>query len=115
MCAPQDLHSSAFQIKAIVFFSPDERPMSVTQALGKGYGVTNGPTRLVVRGSPTAPEAYQQDVSEPDSLVWTGVYNDTGVALYVDSRVMPSDKHDQLLSRSRQWDVFNNPTIIGLL
>uniref|UniRef100_A0A8C5BZE3 ZP domain-containing protein n=1 Tax=Gadus morhua TaxID=8049 RepID=A0A8C5BZE3_GADMO len=50
----------------------------VTQALGKGYGVTNGPTRLVVRGSPTAPEAYQQDVSEPDSLVWTGVYNDTG-------------------------------------
>ncbi|XP_056437863.1 uncharacterized protein LOC130374906 [Gadus chalcogrammus] len=58
-----DRHSSAFQIKAIVFFSPDERSMSVTQALGKGYGVTNGPTRLVVRGSPTAPEAYQQDVA----------------------------------------------------
>ena len=41
--------------------------MSVTQALGKGYGVTNGLTRLVMRGSPHAPETYQQDVSEPDS------------------------------------------------
>ncbi|KAK0137803.1 Zona pellucida sperm-binding protein 2 [Merluccius polli] len=58
-----DMPSHAFQIKAVVFFSPDERPMTVTQALGRGYGVTNSPTRLVLRGSPTAPDAYYQDVA----------------------------------------------------
>ena len=74
MFVPQNWPSSAFQIKAIVFFTPEERHMSVTQALGKGYGVTNGPTRLVMRGSPHAPETYQQDVSEPDSVLTLRIF-----------------------------------------
>ncbi|CAL8392189.1 unnamed protein product [Arctogadus glacialis] len=84
-----DRHSSAFQIKAIVFFSPDERPMSVTQALGKGYGVTNGPTRLVVRGSPTAPEAYQQDVAGvPMTILHTStIFEKKWIASQIDTAV----------------------------
>ncbi|CAL8315679.1 unnamed protein product [Lota lota] len=80
---------NAFQIKAVVFFSPDERPMSVTQALGKGYGVTNSPTRLVLRGSPTAPEAYRQDVAGvPMTVLKTStIFEKKWIASQIDSAV----------------------------
>jgi len=62
---PKDLPIDVFQIETVVFFRPDKRPMPMTvaQALGRGYGITNSPTRLVLRGPLTAPEAYSQHVS----------------------------------------------------
>ncbi|XP_059212870.1 uncharacterized protein LOC131991429 [Centropristis striata] len=54
---------SGFRITAIVFFTPEERLMKTREAISRGYGVANTPTRLVLRSPKTSPETFTQDVA----------------------------------------------------
>uniref|UniRef100_A0A673BQX5 ZP domain-containing protein n=1 Tax=Sphaeramia orbicularis TaxID=375764 RepID=A0A673BQX5_9TELE len=51
-----------FKITKVVFFTPEERIMEVTEAQRAGYEIANTPTRLTLRSSKTAPETYIQQV-----------------------------------------------------
>ncbi|XP_059212233.1 uncharacterized protein LOC131990981 [Centropristis striata] len=54
---------SGFRITAMVFFTPEERVMKMSEAMSRGYGISNTPTRLVLRSPKTSPETYTQDVA----------------------------------------------------
>ncbi|XP_054475063.1 uncharacterized protein LOC129107587 [Anoplopoma fimbria] len=54
---------AGFGIKTIVFFTPEERVMKVTEAQRKGYGISTTPTRLVLRSPLTSPETNTQNVA----------------------------------------------------
>ncbi|XP_076024138.1 uncharacterized protein LOC143014217 [Genypterus blacodes] len=54
---------SGFRVTTVVFLTPEEKMMKVTEAQRKGYGIINTPTRLVVRSPPTTPETYTQNVA----------------------------------------------------
>jgi len=54
---------AGFRIKTVVFFTPEEKMMTVTEAQRRGYGIANTPTRLVLRSPITSPETYTQHVS----------------------------------------------------
>ncbi|XP_044185804.1 uncharacterized protein LOC122965693 [Thunnus albacares] len=54
---------AGFRITTLVFFTPEERIMKVTEAQSRGYGIANTPSRLVLRSSKTAPETYTQNVA----------------------------------------------------
>ncbi|XP_074471896.1 uncharacterized protein LOC141756224 [Sebastes fasciatus] len=54
---------AGFTITRLVFFTPEERMMKVTEAQRSGYGITNTPTRLVLRSPKTSPETYTQNVA----------------------------------------------------
>lgn len=56
---------AGFRITTLVFFTPGERAMKVAEAQRSGYGITNTPTRLVLRSSKASPETYSQTVSGP--------------------------------------------------
>uniref|UniRef100_A0A667XWR0 Uncharacterized LOC115356181 n=1 Tax=Myripristis murdjan TaxID=586833 RepID=A0A667XWR0_9TELE len=58
-----------FRMTTVVFFTPEERIMTVDQAQRRGYGVANTPTRLVLRSPTNAPETYSQDVAGVDMMV----------------------------------------------
>uniref|UniRef100_A0A3Q3RDE9 ZP domain-containing protein n=1 Tax=Monopterus albus TaxID=43700 RepID=A0A3Q3RDE9_MONAL len=47
----------------VVFFTPEERLMSMTEAQERGYGITSTPSRLVVRSPRPAPETYTETVA----------------------------------------------------
>uniref|UniRef100_A0A673BQ92 ZP domain-containing protein n=1 Tax=Sphaeramia orbicularis TaxID=375764 RepID=A0A673BQ92_9TELE len=63
-----------FKITKVVFFTPEERIMEVTEAQRAGYEIANTPTRLTLRSSKTAPETYIQQVSSisftPYTIIW---------------------------------------------
>ncbi|XP_039981930.1 uncharacterized protein LOC120789331 [Xiphias gladius] len=54
---------AGFRISTLVFFTPEEKIMKVTEAQRSGYGITNTPLRLVLRSPKTAPETYTQNVA----------------------------------------------------
>ncbi|XP_040016675.2 uncharacterized protein LOC120808112 [Gasterosteus aculeatus] len=54
---------AGFTIKALVFFTPEERIMKVKEAQRRGYGISNTPTRLVLRAPLSSPETYIQTVA----------------------------------------------------
>ncbi|XP_034383630.1 uncharacterized protein LOC117727433 [Cyclopterus lumpus] len=55
---------AGFRIKTLVFFTPEEeKTMKVTDAQGQGYGISNTPTRLVLRSPITSPETYTWHVA----------------------------------------------------
>lgn len=54
---------AGFRITTLVFSTPVERMMTVTEAQRNGYGIANTPSRLVLRSPTTAPETYTQSVS----------------------------------------------------
>ncbi|XP_033504946.2 uncharacterized protein LOC117270995 [Epinephelus lanceolatus] len=54
---------AGFRITTLVFFTPEERIMKVTEAQQRGYGISNTPTRLVLRSPKTSPETYTQNVA----------------------------------------------------
>ncbi|XP_030577378.1 uncharacterized protein LOC115774309 [Archocentrus centrarchus] len=54
---------AGYRITTVVFFTPEERPMKVTEAHQRGYGVGNTPTRLVLRSSKTGLATYTQIVA----------------------------------------------------
>ncbi|TDH00544.1 hypothetical protein EPR50_G00189350, partial [Perca flavescens] len=60
---------SEFRITTLVFFTPEERIMKVTEAQRRGYGITNTPTRLVLRIPKTSPEIYTQNVAGVPMMV----------------------------------------------
>ncbi|XP_042359983.1 uncharacterized protein LOC121955951 [Plectropomus leopardus] len=54
---------AGYRITTLVFFTPEERIMKVTEAQRSGYGITNTPTRLVLRSPKTSAETYTQNVA----------------------------------------------------
>ncbi|XP_037305482.2 uncharacterized protein LOC119195016 [Pungitius pungitius] len=54
---------AGFTIKALVFFTPEERMMKVNEARRRGYGISNTPTRLVLRAPLFSPETLIQTVA----------------------------------------------------
>nr|XP_020445437.1 uncharacterized protein LOC109954450 [Monopterus albus] len=54
---------SGFRTITVVFFTPEERLMSMTEAQERGYGITSTPSRLVVRSPRPAPETYTETVA----------------------------------------------------
>lgn len=52
-----------FRIAMLVFYTPAEKVMKVSEAQKRGYGVGNVATRLLLRGPTSSPETYTQDVS----------------------------------------------------
>ncbi|XP_056284521.1 uncharacterized protein LOC130202792 [Pseudoliparis swirei] len=62
---------AGFRIKTIVFFTPEEKMMTVTEAQRRGYGIANTPTRLVLRSPITSPETYTQHVAGVPMTVLT--------------------------------------------
>uniref|UniRef100_A0A3Q3KDJ3 ZP domain-containing protein n=1 Tax=Monopterus albus TaxID=43700 RepID=A0A3Q3KDJ3_MONAL len=61
--------SSSPQTITVVFFTPEERLMSMTEAQERGYGITSTPSRLVVRSPRPAPETYTETVSQLSSEI----------------------------------------------
>lgn len=59
----KQLIDGGFRIATLVFFTPEEKPMTVAVAQRNGYGIGTTPTRLTVRSPKNAPETYTQDVS----------------------------------------------------
>uniref|UniRef100_A0A3Q3LG07 Uncharacterized LOC113137211 n=1 Tax=Mastacembelus armatus TaxID=205130 RepID=A0A3Q3LG07_9TELE len=51
------------RIMTLVFFTPEEKVMTVAKAQNSGYGIVNTPSRLVVRSPKTTPETYTQSVA----------------------------------------------------
>ncbi|KAK9531422.1 hypothetical protein VZT92_010849 [Zoarces viviparus] len=63
-----------FKIKTITFFTPEEKIMPLTEAHRRGYGISNTPTRLVLRSPLTSPETYIQNVAGvPMSVLRTSI------------------------------------------
>ncbi|XP_068593470.1 uncharacterized protein [Cebidichthys violaceus] len=63
-----------FKIKSIIFFTPEEKIMKVTEAQRQGYGISNTPTRLVLRSPLNSPETYIQKVAGvPMSVLKTSI------------------------------------------
>ncbi|GAA6228835.1 uncharacterized protein LOC108895975 [Lates japonicus] len=54
---------AGFRITTIVFYTPVEKVMGVTEAQRSGYGIANTPSRLVLRSPKTTPETYTQNVA----------------------------------------------------
>ncbi|XP_068433639.1 uncharacterized protein [Clinocottus analis] len=54
---------AGFRLKTLVFFTPEERTMTVYEAQRSGYGISNAPTRLVLRSPKTSPETYTRHVA----------------------------------------------------
>ncbi|XP_071324078.1 uncharacterized protein [Trachinotus anak] len=54
---------AGFRITTLVFFTPEEKIMKVTEAQRSGYGIANTPSRLVLRSPKNAPETYTQIVA----------------------------------------------------
>lgn len=50
------------RVKNLVFFTPEEKPMEVTNAQ-RTYMITNTATRLFLRSPATSSETFTQDVS----------------------------------------------------
>uniref|UniRef100_A0A673BPZ6 ZP domain-containing protein n=1 Tax=Sphaeramia orbicularis TaxID=375764 RepID=A0A673BPZ6_9TELE len=65
----QLLQNKGFKITKVVFFTPEERIMEVTEAQRAGYEIANTPTRLTLRSSKTAPETYIQQVKGVNMIV----------------------------------------------
>ncbi|XP_045916796.1 uncharacterized protein LOC123977846 isoform X2 [Micropterus dolomieu] len=61
--AKKQLIDGGFRIATLVFFTPEEKPMTVAVAQRNGYGIGTTPTRLTVRSPKNAPETYTQDVA----------------------------------------------------
>ncbi|XP_040920447.1 uncharacterized protein LOC121199644 isoform X2 [Toxotes jaculatrix] len=54
---------TGFRITTLVFFTPEEKVMTVTEAQRSGYGIANTPSRLVLRSPKATPETYTQNVA----------------------------------------------------
>ncbi|KAK2856121.1 hypothetical protein Q5P01_004856 [Channa striata] len=54
---------SALRMTTLVFFTPEERTMKLTEALKSGYGLASAPSRIVLRSRKTTPETYIQNVA----------------------------------------------------
>uniref|UniRef100_A0A8D3B8A3 ZP domain-containing protein n=1 Tax=Scophthalmus maximus TaxID=52904 RepID=A0A8D3B8A3_SCOMX len=54
---------TGFRITSLVFFTPEEKMMTVTEARRRGHGIANTPSRLVLRSPQTSPETYTQNVA----------------------------------------------------
>lgn len=53
---------AGFQMTTVVFFTPAEKAMAVAEARGRGYGIGNTDSRLVLRSPKASPETYTQNV-----------------------------------------------------
>lgn len=53
---------AGFQMTSVVFFTPAEKAMTVAEARGRGYGIGDTDSRLVLRGPKASPETYTQNV-----------------------------------------------------
>lgn len=53
---------AGFRVKQMVFFTPEEKTMQVTDAQ-RTYMITNTATRLFLRSPTTSSETFTQDVS----------------------------------------------------
>uniref|UniRef100_A0A3B4WA82 Uncharacterized LOC111661437 n=1 Tax=Seriola lalandi dorsalis TaxID=1841481 RepID=A0A3B4WA82_SERLL len=65
-CFAQNLKTpidAGFRITTLVFFTPEEQTMTVTEAQRSGYGIANTPSRLVLRSLKTSPQTYTQNVA----------------------------------------------------
>ncbi|XP_034384063.1 uncharacterized protein LOC117727742 [Cyclopterus lumpus] len=69
--ATKRLMDAGFRIKTVVFFTPEEKIMTVTEAQRQGYGISNTPTRLVLRSPITSPETYTRHVAGVPMTVLT--------------------------------------------
>ncbi|XP_067338951.1 uncharacterized protein [Channa argus] len=54
---------SGFRMTTIMFFTPEERTMKLTEALKSGYGMASTPSRMILRSLKTTPETYVQNVA----------------------------------------------------
>ncbi|XP_057679147.1 uncharacterized protein LOC130907748 isoform X1 [Corythoichthys intestinalis] len=61
--AKEKLINSRFTISSLVFFTPEEKKMTLQEAHIAGYGVANTASRLVLRSGKTASETYIQHVA----------------------------------------------------
>ncbi|XP_061668544.1 uncharacterized protein LOC133496695 [Syngnathoides biaculeatus] len=52
-----------FKITSLVFFTPEEKRMTLQEAHKAGYGVANTATRFILRSCKSAPETYKQHVA----------------------------------------------------
>ncbi|KAI3363711.1 hypothetical protein L3Q82_001327 [Scortum barcoo] len=52
---------AGFTITTLVFFTPEERFMTVAEAQRRGYGIANTATRLLLRSPKTSSETYTQN------------------------------------------------------
>ncbi|XP_061561100.1 uncharacterized protein LOC133417379 [Phycodurus eques] len=56
------LIDSGFKISSLVFFTPEEKKMTLQEAHKAGYGVANTASRFILRSCKSAPETYIQHV-----------------------------------------------------
>ncbi|XP_044025914.1 uncharacterized protein LOC122863455 [Siniperca chuatsi] len=54
---------AGFKITTVMFFTPEEKIMTVAEAQRSGYGIANTATRLLLRSPKTSPETYTQNVA----------------------------------------------------
>ncbi|XP_028997903.1 uncharacterized protein LOC114850094 [Betta splendens] len=54
---------AGFRVTGLLFFTPEERMMTVSEALRRGYAVDNTPSRLLLRSPKNSPETYVQNVA----------------------------------------------------
>ncbi|XP_070705364.1 uncharacterized protein [Pempheris klunzingeri] len=54
---------AGFRIATLVFFTPEEKIMTVDEAHRSGYGIANTATRLFLRSPKNSPETYTQNVA----------------------------------------------------
>ena len=59
----QTATASGYSVTTVVFTIPEQRVMKIDQVQRTGYGITNSPTRLVLRSPLNAPETFFQNVS----------------------------------------------------
>ncbi|CAK6979205.1 uncharacterized protein LOC128376852 [Scomber scombrus] len=62
---------TGFRITTLVFFTPEERMMTVSEAQRQGYRIGNTPSRLVLRSPKITPETYTQMVAGVPMTVLT--------------------------------------------
>ncbi|XP_077367109.1 uncharacterized protein LOC144010602 [Festucalex cinctus] len=65
----QKLVDSGFRMSSLVFFTPEEKRMTLQEAHKAGYGVANTATRLVLRSCKSAAETYIQHVAAVPMIV----------------------------------------------
>ncbi|XP_028295584.1 uncharacterized protein LOC114457744 [Gouania willdenowi] len=76
-----------FIIKTVIFYTPEEKIMTVTEAQRHGYGITNTPTRLVLRSPKTSPETFIVNVAGvPMQMLKTStIFEKTWLANQIDA------------------------------
>ncbi|XP_062324228.1 uncharacterized protein LOC134025304 [Osmerus eperlanus] len=86
---PKTATASGYSVTTVVFTIPEQRVMKIDQVQRTGYGITNTPTRLVLRSPLNAPEMFFQNVAGvPMAVLKTStILENTLLSTQIDSSV----------------------------